>query len=328
MWRLKSFLGWILSVCLLAVAGVVWVYVQLQQPLVVTSAYKFNVAPGANLNSTLDTLQREGVVAQPRLLSYYARISNQSEIRHGEYQVESADTALDLLAKLHLGLNVQYRLSLIEGWTLAQVLQEIANTADIKKTLDAERIAEALGIQGHPEGWLHPNTYSYSSQNTDAEILQQALRLQQEILISAWEERSGFEVLKTPYEALILASVVEKETAVDDEREEIAGVFIRRLQKNMRLQSDPTVIYGLGDAYQNDITSTHLRTKTPYNTYRINGLPPTPICMPGEASIRAVLNPAEGDTLYFVARNDGSGRHQFSKTLAEHEQAVRAMLKR
>ncbi len=188
--------------------------------------------------------------------------------------------------------------------------------------MDNQALMKELGKPDHhPEGWFAPDTYAYVRGDTDLELLDRALADQEQILEQAWEERAEGLPLDSPYEALILASIVEKETAVPDEREEIAGVFVNRLNQGMRLQTDPTVIYGIGDDYEGNIRRHHLQQDTPYNTYRRAGLPPTPIAMPGEASIRAALNPADTEALYFVARGDGT--HVFSRTLEEHQQAVR-----
>ena len=180
----------------------------------------------------------------------------------------------------------------------------------------------AAGLDlAHPEGWFFPDTYSYSATDSVSDILVQAHGQMQRILDRAWQARDADLPYKTAYEALIMASIIEKETGVTYERPEIAGVFVRRLQRGMRLQTDPTVIYGMGDAYKGNIRRKHLKQLTAYNTYRINGLPPTPIAMPSAAAIEAALHPLPGSSLYFVARGDGS--HYFSDSFAEHQRAVR-----
>ncbi len=186
-----------------------------------------------------------------------------------------------------------------------------------------DRIMEAMGAKGaHPEGRFFPDTYLFTSSETDLDLLRRAFERMEEVLAAEWQAKAENLPYDSPYDALIMASIVERETGAVHEREEVAGVFVRRLEKGMRLQTDPTVIYGMGEKYQGRITRKDLRTHTDYNTYRIDGLPPTPIALPGREAIHAALNPAEGDTLYFVARGDGT--HKFSKTLAEHQKAVRA----
>ena len=213
----------------------------------------------------------------------------------------------------------------MEGWNFKQVLAAVSGHEALKHTLkgltDGEIMAR-LGHPGeHPEGRFYPDTYKFPRGTTDAAFLERAYQSMSRLLAEEWGKRDPDLPLKTPYEALILASIVEKETGVADERSEIAGVFVRRLRKGMKLQTDPTVIYGMGDNFKGNIRRRDLKQDTPYNTYVHTGLPPTPISMPGSAAIRAVLHPAPGKSLYFVARGDGS--HYFSKSLAEHNRAVR-----
>ncbi len=201
----------------------------------------------------------------------------------------------------------------------------LANSEQLRKvTTDwtSEQVMEAVGAAGqHPEGWFFPDTYMFSGSETDLDILKRAYSRMVRVLDEEWENREQGLPYNSPYEALIMASIVERETGVAHERQEVAGVFVRRLHKGMRLQTDPTVIYGMGDDYDGRIRTRDLRAYTPYNTYRIDGLPPTPIALPGRDSVHAALHPADGDALFFVARGDGS--HKFSRTLAEHQKAVR-----
>jgi len=201
----------------------------------------------------------------------------------------------------------------------------LAGNQKLLSKLKGKPLAEQIDLIGidaeNPEGWFFPDTYQFVSGDSDVDILKRANQKMKSLLEIAWHGRQSGLPYKSAYEALIMASIVEKETGAPEEREQIAGVFVRRLEKKMRLQTDPTVIYGLGDSYEGNITRQHLRGPTPYNTYVISGLPPTPIANPGGAALYAALNPAEGDALYFVAR--GNGYHQFSKTLAEHQAAVR-----
>jgi UPF0755 protein len=229
------------------------------------------------------------------------------------------------LALFASGRSIQYPVTLVEGRRFRDVVGELAEVSVLEHELtglsDAE-VMERVGIdEAHPEGWLFPDTYLVVRGSTDVALLRRAYERMQEVLAEEWANRSEDLPLATPYDALILASIIEKETGVAEERPAIAGVFVRRLQRGMRLQTDPTVIYGMDDAFDGDIRRADLRRETPYNTYVIDGLPPTPIALPGREAIHAALHPADGDSLYFVARGDG--RHYFSATLDEHNCAVR-----
>ena len=245
-------------------------------------------------------------------------------LKVGEYDLPPGTTPIDLLHLFVSGKTVQYGLTLLEGWSFKQVRAAIAAQPQIVQTLagvDDAGVMVRLGAPGmHPEGWFYPDTYHFPRGTTDVEFLRRAHTLMQETLEREWSQRSEGLPLKTPYEALILASIVEKETGVPEERPLIAAVFIGRLNKGMRLQTDPTVIYGMGDRYDGNIRKSDLLRDTPYNTYTRAGLPPTPIAMPSAAAIHAVLHPADSDALYFVAT--GEGRHHFSATYEEHRAAV------
>jgi UPF0755 protein len=222
------------------------------------------------------------------------------------------------------GCVVQHMFTLVDGWTFAQVRAALAQAPKLRHTLqnlsDAQ-VAQRLGIdEPNPEGWLLPQTYAYVLGDSDLDVLRRAHAAMQRTLAADWAARAPGLPLRTPYQALILASIVEKESALASERPRIAGVFVRRLEIGMKLQTDPSVIYGLGAAYHGDITRKDLETDTAYNTYTRYGLPPTPICMPGAPALQAALHPAPGKALYFVAR--GNGTHQFSDTLQEQNQAV------
>jgi UPF0755 protein len=299
----------------------------LAEPLVLPAeGYHLLIPPGASLRTIARQLAGDGVLSEPHLLRIMARIDGSAaRIQAGEYLLPAGMAPPGLMRMLVRGEVVQHSLTIIEGWTFQQMMSAIQSHPMLKRTLaDASGpgvmavMAEA-GLE--PEGWFYPDTYRFPRDTTDVEFLRRAFRNMQQRLELEWEARAEGLPLKTPYEALILASLIERETAVPAERTRIAGVFIRRLQKGMRLQTDPTVIYGMGDAYQGKIRWRDLRADTPYNTYTRHGLPPTPIAMPSGASIRAALNPADGDELYFVSRGDGS--HQFSATLQEHNAAVR-----
>ena len=258
-----------------------------------------------------------GVVARWRGLD--------EQIQAGEFALDAPLTAGELIEKLAAGEVVQRSVTLPEGITLAEAVEILHREPALAKTpLDDLSIAllAMTGREGSAEGLFLPETWSYTGGDSDLDILRRSHLALNELLTSLWERRPEDLVLSSPYAALTLASIVEKETGVAGERAQIAGVFLRRLERGMRLQTDPTVIYGLGDDYDGDLKRRHLRdTTNPYNTYAIHGLPPTPIALAGEAALRAVFSPADGEALYFVARGDGS--HAFSATLEEHEDNVR-----
>ncbi|SDK15823.1 endolytic transglycosylase MltG [Microbulbifer yueqingensis] len=323
-WR-YLFLGSLLLV--VAAAGSLWAYQKsLVEPLAIgEDGLRFEVASGGSLSKVLDRLGEQGVVTLPKAVLLYAYWQEKTGIHAGEYLIPYGSNAMDLVERLHTGDVTRYRLTLVEGWTFAQALDQVRAGRNIVKTdaaADTLSAAEALGFEGESaEGWIFPDTYIYRSGTTDIELLRQAYQRMQKVLEEEWQARSDNLPYAGPYEALIMASLVEKETGQPSERDEIAGVFVRRLNKGMRLQTDPTVIYGLGDEFDGNLRRVHLRQANPYNTYVIKGLPPTPIALPGREAIRAALNPKAGDTLYFVAK--GNGYHHFSATLAEHNRAVR-----
>jgi UPF0755 protein len=249
--------------------------------------------------------------------------------RAGEYRLEPGSHPREVLELLASGRVIRYRVTLVEGWTFRQVAALLAanevlrHRFDLTDTEQWPEMLDALDL-GHPEGWFLPETYLFVRGDSDFDLLRRAHGAMREALAAAWRARRVGSPLASPYELLILASIIEKETAVESERQEIAGVFVRRLERGMRLQTDPTVIYGLGESFDGDIRRRDLEADTPYNTYTRHGLPPTPIAMPGRASLMAAAQPAEGDTLYFVA--DGNGGHTFSVTLEEHQAAVRKLI--
>ena len=284
-----------------------------------------DVTPGASLREIAGELHQQGALPHPLDLVWLARLRGDAHaMRAGEYLVAPGTSVDGLLDLLKSGKVVLHSLTLVDGWTFKQVMQAVDSNPALRHTLAGKSGAAVMVALGHPdespEGRFYPDTYQFPKGTTDVRFLQRAYDDMQTHLEAAWQNRAVGLPYRTPYDALILASIVEKETAQPNERGEIAGVFVRRLQKGMRLQSDPTVIYGLGDAYTGKITYKDLRTDTPYNTYTRNGLPPTPICLPSLASLQAALHPTPGDALYFVARGDGT--HQFSATLAEQNAAV------
>jgi len=279
---------------------------------------------GASLSEFSWQLYEKDIIKHPRLFVAYARISGQTEIKMGEYSITGNDVPRSLLEKFNRGDVVQHSVTLVEGWTFAQIVEELGKIDQFTEDsqLDPSSLLTLANIPvEHPEGWIYPDTYSYTSTDSMGDLLERAYNKMVRVLDSEWLSRASDLPYTTSYEALIMASIIEKETGLPTERHQIAGVFVRRLQAGMRLQTDPTVIYGMGEHYQGNIRRSDLKRVTPYNTYRINGLPPTPIAMPGRDSINAALNPGVGSSLYFVARGDGG--HFFSDTLDEHNRAVR-----
>ncbi len=283
------------------------------------------VAPGSSLKTIAEQLAEKQLLTKPLYLVALGRYLHlDSRIKAGEFQLSPGMTPEALLHQLSDGKVIQHSLTLIEGDTFKQMMQRLREHPVLVHTLediDAETVMGAIGKPDqHPEGRFMPETYHFPRGTTDVDFLRRAYAEMQTFLEDSWQDRDEGLPLKSPYEALILASIVEKETGVAEERARIAGVFVRRLNKGMKLQTDPTVIYGMGDEFDGDIRFRDLREDTPYNTYTRFGLPPTPIAMPGEDAILAVLHPATGKELYFVAIGDGS--HHFSSTLKEHNRAV------
>jgi UPF0755 protein len=296
----------------------------IEQPLVLNEPRMLEVAPGSNFTRIVRELQSENVIARGSDLLLYARAQGlANQIKAGEYELTLGLTARGLLYKLVNGEVTYHQVKIVEGWTLRQALAAMHAHPALVAQLDADdpqALQAAFAVTDYPEGLFFPDTYNFTRGTTDLEILQRARVLMQQVLDTAWAARDAGLPYASPEEALVMASIVEKETAVDAERPQIAGVFIRRLQQNMRLQTDPTVIYGIGKDFDGNLTRAHLETDTPWNTYTRTGLPPTPIALPGKASIEASLHPDASANLYFVARGDGS--HQFSATLEEHNRAV------
>lgn len=285
------------------------------------------IKQGSTIKTLAKQLEQHDLVKCPKLLVLWTRLNGDAKrIQVGEYIIKPATTLSELMADITSGRVRQYSLKLLEGWTFKEFMQAINSHEAIKHELtdlSQKEILKRLEIDHpHPEGLFFPETYNIHKNISDIDVLKRAYALTKKTLHDLWDGRDQDLPFKTPYEALILASIVEKESAVEEERTLIAGVFINRLRKNMRLQTDPTVIYGMGDNYKGDIRFRDLRNDTPYNTYTRSGLPPTPIAMPGYGAIKAVMHPAKTDYLYFVAFSDNSGRHKFSSTFAEHDKAV------
>jgi UPF0755 protein len=283
------------------------------------------IEPGDSLRGVARDLARDGVISDELYFRVLARLSGKAaKIQAGEYLLSGTMTPEGLLQQLVEGRVKQYGLTLIEGWRFGEMLDFIKASPDLHHTLSGvspEEIMAEIGLPDiHPEGRFLPDTYHFPRGMSDRQFLLRAYQTMVQFLGQAWAERDETIPLKSPYEALILASIVEKETGKASERAEIAGVFSRRLQQKMRLQTDPTVIYGLGEAFDGNIKRRHLSEDNPYNTYTRHGLPPTPIALPGREAILAALHPAAGDAIYFVSKGDGS--HHFSATLEEHNNAV------
>ena len=285
----------------------------------------FLIKSGTNIKTIAQNLTMQKIIEDPWLFILLAKLKGlETRVRAGEYQLEAGQTPDDLLETFARGSSIQYSFTIIEGWSFRQMLTALAQDPIIEHTLEGKsnaEIMEQIGYPGqHPEGMFFPDTYRFPKGTNDIEFLRRAYQVMQQHLQREWEQRDSGLPLKSSYEALILASIIEKETGVGFERPMIGAVFIQRLQRNMRLQTDPTIIYGLGEGFDGDIRFRDLKKDTPYNTYLRAGLTPTPIALPGLDAIRAALHPAKTKALYFVSKGDGT--HHFSETLEEHNAAV------
>ena len=319
---IKLFLACLLSMAVSA-GGLLW---WAEQPITLRSSpLDFRIAAGSSLRSAITQMREAGIEINPTLLGWLARAHRaDTAIKAGSYAVKEGTTPHQLLDKLLKGKVTQGDLTLVEGWTFRQWRARLDRHPDLRhdtQGLSEAQIIERLGLTAPSlEGLLYPDTYLFDKQSSDLDLLARANRAMQRKLEAEWAQRSGGLPYKSPGEALIMASIIEKETGREADRELVAAVFVNRLRKGMLLQTDPTVIYGLGESFDGNLRKRDLQTDTPYNTYTRPSLPPTPIAMPGQASLRAALNPAASDVLYFVARGDGSS--VFSRTLDEHNQAV------
>jgi UPF0755 protein len=291
---------------------------------------EYTIEPGTNLRGIAGDLARRGLLEEPQDVYYLIGLARwhklAQKVKAGEYRLASGLLPEQFLDRIVRGDVTQYSLTLVEGWTFAQARNAVRAHPKLRHTLPEEltgaQLMKALGLaEAHPEGLFLPDTYHFPAGTGDADFLRRAYRAMQRLLSEEWQHRAPDLPYADPYQALIMASIIEKETGAASERPEIAGVMIRRLRKGMMLQTDPTVIYGLGESFDGDLRRRDLKRDTPYNTYTRHGLPPTPIALPGAASIHAALHPADGRALYFVAK--GNGTHYFSKTLKEHNRAVR-----
>jgi UPF0755 protein len=306
----------------------------LDSPLIVAGdGVAFEIASGTSFGAIAAALEQRDIVSSPRLLRIYARWTDQAASVHaGDYLIAAGTTPRQLLEQFTSGAVQLYSFTIIEGWNRWDLLKALHAHPQLNATMTDEDWPAVLeqfeSPTNHPEGLFLPETYHFPRNSSDRTVLRQAYDLMQDTLAQEWAGRDESSAAASPYEALILASIIEKETARVDERTRIAGVFTRRLEKRMRLQTDPTVIYGIGPGFNGNLTRKDLRTATPYNTYTQRGLPPTPIAMPGQAAIHAAVHPADGAELYFVATGLGDGSHKFSATKDEHDDAVAAYLRR
>ena len=286
---------------------------------------EFEIPPGTGFRAATDVLERAGIRVRRYEFEILARFAGRArDVKAGNYQLAQPATPMELLDKLTRGDVTQAEVRLIEGWTFAQLRSALDASPYLRHDSagleDAQLLARLQVPELHPEGLFFPDTYLFAKGASDLAVLRRAYRAMQRHLKEEWEARLPAAPYRTPYEALIMASIIEKETGRGSERELIGGVLTNRLRIGMRLQVDPTVIYGLGTSFDGNLKKVHLLEDGPYNTYTRAGLPPTPIAMPGRASLRAALQPAKTDALYYVSRGDGSS--QFSRNLSEHNRAV------
>jgi UPF0755 protein len=322
-----------LAIIALATAGIAFRQFLYEEATIPEEGISFEITPGSSFANISARLAGEEIIAHPAWLRWYARYTGDaSNIRAGQYRLEPGETPANILQKFVAGQVELYSFTIVEGWNYRELIAAMAASEVIDSSIvieDWPAVLESFaGPYTHPEGLFLPETYRIPKHTSDIEVLEQAYHLMQKTLTEEWLNRSAELPFASPYEALIMASIIEKETARADERALISGVFVRRLQSRMRLQTDPTVIYGLGADFDGNITRRHLRSDTPYNTYTRHGLPPTPIAMAGKAAIHAALHPAAGKELYFVATGLGDGSHKFSATKAEHDAAVQEYLAR
>ncbi|MCG3747460.1 endolytic transglycosylase MltG [Vibrio cincinnatiensis] len=331
---IKKLLAILLILLLFTLSCYVYIVKQvdnyLDQNLSIHELQLITIQSGASLNGTLSLLVNNGYIQEHFATKLLRRLHPElTQVKAGTYQLTPGMSLKKALALFISGREFQFSITFVEGSRFNDWREILASTPELRQTINTlseSEIAQKIGVDNQKlEGLFLAETYHFTKGELDVDILKRAHRKLQQTLTKAWDQRQPDLPLASPYEVLILASIIEKETAIDSERKRVASVFINRLNKRMRLQTDPTVIYGMGERYDGRIRKADLREVTPYNTYVINGLPPTPIAMAGEASIYAAINPEQSDYLYFVA--SGRGDHVFSKTLTEHNRAVRAYLR-
>ena len=332
-----------LLILLLILGGVgFWGYQKLTSfvhtPVNVTQDQLLTIERGTTGSKLAALLEQENILEHADLLPWLLKLQPQlNKVKAGTYSLTGVKTLQDLLDMINSGKEAQFSVKFIEGKTFKEWRKNLENAPHLKQTLqgksdkeimallDIPAVAKAVYEWNNMDGWLYPDTYNYTPNSTDLELLKRSATRLQKALDKAWNERDENLPLADPYQMLILASIVEKETGVAAERPQVASVFINRLKANMKLQTDPTVIYGMGERYTGNIRKKDLETITPYNTYMIEGLPPTPIAMVSESALQAVAHPAKTDFYYFVA--DGSGGHKFTRNLNEHNKAVQEYLR-
>ena len=332
-----------LLILLLILGGVgFWGYQKLTEfvdtPVNVTQDQLLTIERGTTGSKLAALLEQEKILEHADLLPWLLKLQPQlNKVKAGTYSLTGVKTLQDLLDMINSGKEAQFSVKFIEGKTFKEWRKNLENAPHLKQTLqgksdkeimallDIPAVAKAVYEWNNMDGWLYPDTYNYTPNSTDLELLKRSTTRLQKALDKAWSERDENLPLADPYQMLILASIVEKETGVAAERPQVASVFINRLKANMKLQTDPTVIYGMGESYNGNIRKKDLETMTPYNTYMIDGLPPTPIAMVSESALQAVAHPAKTDFYYFVA--DGSGGHKFTRNLNEHNKAVQEYLR-
>ena len=332
-----------LLILLLILGGVgFWGYQKLTEfvhtPVNATQDQLLTIERGTTGSKLAALLEQENILEHADLLPWLLKLQPQlNKVKAGTYSLTGVKTLQDLLDMINSGKEAQFSVKFIEGKTFKEWRKNLENAPHLKQTLqgktdkeimallDIPAVAKAVYEWNNMEGWLYPDTYNYTPNSTDLELLKRSATRLQKALDKAWNERDENLPLADPYQMLILASIVEKETGIAAERPQVASVFINRLKANMKLQTDPTVIYGMGESYIGNIRKKDLETITPYNTYMIEGLPPTPIAMVSESALQAVAHPAKTDFYYFVA--DGSGGHKFTRNLNEHNKAVQEYLR-
>ena len=339
---MKKFFVFLL-ILLLILGGVgFWGYQKLTEfvhtPVNATQDQLLTIERGTTGSKLVALLEQEKILEHADLLPWLLKLQPQlNKVKAGTYSLTGVKTLQDLLDMINSGKEAQFSVKFIEGKTFKEWRKNLENAPHLKQTLqgktdkeimallDIPAVAKAVYEWNNMEGWLYPDTYNYTPNSTDLELLKRSATRLQKALDKAWNERDENLPLADPYQMLILASIVEKETGIAEERPQVASVFINRLKANMKLQTDPTVIYGMGESYTGNIRKKDLETITPYNTYMIEGLPPTPIAMVSESALQAVAHPAKTDFYYFVA--DGSGGHKFTRNLNEHNKAVQEYLR-